>query len=87
MPPDIYRKNGYSYEFDYYGFGVLVYELLVGCSPFGYGGSNKNILEEVEVGLTSEKMAKIANPLAADLITRLMAKEPGQRLGNDGGFA
>ena len=45
MPPDIYKKNGYSYEFDYYSFGVLVYELLVGTSPFGYGGSNKVILD------------------------------------------
>ena len=25
MPPDIYKKNGYSYEFDYYSFGVLIY--------------------------------------------------------------
>lgn len=45
MPPDIYKKEGYSYEFDYYSFGVLVYELLVGTSPFGYGGSNKEILD------------------------------------------
>jgi serine/threonine protein kinase len=45
MPPDIYKKEGYSYEFDYYSFGVLIYELIAGCSPFGYGGSNKKILE------------------------------------------
>lgn len=43
MPPDIYKKEGYSYEFDYYSFGVLIYEMLVGKSPFGYGGSNKKI--------------------------------------------
>ena len=45
MPPEVYHKKGYSYEFDFYSFGVLVYELIAGTSPFGYGTSNKNILE------------------------------------------
>lgn len=45
MPPEAHKSTGYSYEFDYYSFGVLVYELLTGKAPFGYGNSNKNIIE------------------------------------------
>ena len=45
MPPEIYEGKGYSYEFDYYGFGVLIFEMLTGRAPFGYGNSNPNILE------------------------------------------
>ena len=45
MPPDIYKKQGYSYEFDYYSFGVLIFELLAGRSPFGYENTKENIKE------------------------------------------
>ncbi len=36
MPPEVYKQHGYSYEFDYYSFGVLIYELLTCKAPFGY---------------------------------------------------
>ena len=44
MPPDVYLKKGYSYEFDYYSFGILIYELYTGKSLFGNGFSDKNII-------------------------------------------
>jgi serine/threonine protein kinase len=48
MPPEVLlgtSKEGYAYEFDYYGLGVLIYELTAGAPPFGYHTSNPNILE------------------------------------------
>jgi serine/threonine protein kinase len=45
MPPEIYKSEGYSYEFDYYGFGILIYEMLTGKAPYGYSNTNPNIIE------------------------------------------
>lgn len=45
IPPEVYEEKGYSYEFDYYGFGILIYELLTAKAPFGYGNTNPNIIE------------------------------------------
>ena len=48
IPPEVISAGGkyaYSYEFDHYGFGVLLYELLVGKAPFGYENSNPHLHE------------------------------------------
>lgn len=45
MPPEVLLcqpKEGYSFEFDYYGLGILIYELTVGQPPYGYHTSNQN---------------------------------------------
>jgi serine/threonine protein kinase len=36
MPPEVFEGKGYSFSFDYYSFGILIYELLTGSVPFGY---------------------------------------------------
>lgn len=56
MPPQVYLNEGYSYEFDYYGFGILMFELLTGKAPFGYGNNNPNIVEDMRKGIDEEKL-------------------------------
>lgn len=72
MPPEVYEGKGYSYGFDYYSFGVLVYELLVGVAPFGYENFSEEYLQTIKNGLTEEHLDKILCPTTRDLIKRLM---------------
>jgi serine/threonine protein kinase len=75
MPPEVYEGKGYSYGFDYYSFGVLVYELLVGAAPFGYEDFSSEYLEKIKKGLTEEHLEKIACPTTRVLIKRLMEND------------
>lgn len=48
IPPEVLFGGGsypYSYEFDYYQFGVFLFEMLAGKPPFGYEGANVKIRE------------------------------------------
>ena len=86
IPPDVYAKQGYSYEFDYYSFGILLYELLVGKSPFGYGTLTEEMIEKVKKGLTEEILSQIKDEEAKQLIEALVVSDPEKRLGKKGGF-
>lgn len=66
MPPEIYESNGYSYQFDYYGFGILIYEMLTGKPPYGYGNTNPNIVEgklcnylDMKKGISEQKLLEL----------------------------
>jgi serine/threonine protein kinase len=52
MPPEVYSGEGYGFAFDYYSFGVLVYELLVAKAPFGYENYSEAYLNKIKNGLT-----------------------------------
>jgi len=95
MPPEVLlgtSKEGYSYEFDYYGLGVLIYELTVGVPPFGYHNSNPHILEgtrktyaDIKRGLTEEQLNNVHDPVVRSIIEKLM-QPSGKRLGLQGGI-
>lgn len=80
---------------DYYSFGVLVYELLVGSTPyhipgvdFAHADAQLNALsDDILAGPQFIKWppADVVSPLAQLLITNLMCIYPKRRLGNGPG--
>lgn len=84
MAPEVVRggSHGHDQAVDWWSVGVLTYELLTGASPFTVEGE-KNNQQEI-----SRRILKTQPPLPSELssevrdfISRLLVKDPRQRLG------
>ena len=40
MAPEIWKEKGYDKTIDWWALGILLYELLIGASPFRVGNMN-----------------------------------------------
>jgi len=89
MAPELFTsiQEGYSYEVDYYGLGILMYELLTGQPPFGYeDGETESIKKKIVNGIQLSDLACITNPKLLDLLKGLLNKDKTKRLGMLEGF-
>lgn len=78
MAPEVVQQQKYGPEVDWWSFGVLGFELLVGNSPF-HANNDAKIQERIV-------KSKLVLPFfmsadAKDLLTRLLRKKPKERLG------
>lgn len=77
LPPEMIESKVHDAQVDNWALGVLIYEMLVGKPPF----------EEADKGDTYKRIVNIdvrypdyLDPLAKDLITALLQKNPAERL-------
>ncbi|KAG8082467.1 hypothetical protein GUJ93_ZPchr0014g46926 [Zizania palustris] len=80
VAPEIIAGNGHDYAVDWWGLGVVLYEMLYGRTPFR-GQNRKETFYRVltkQPELVGEK-----TPLR-DLIARLLEKDPEKRIGARG---
>lgn len=82
MAPEVLKGNGtvYGAEVDWWGVGILAFELLTGYLPFE-GSTSEKVKAKIE-----KKKLQLPSYLSADakdFITRLLRKEPHKRLGHD----
>lgn len=83
LAPELLLGQGYTKTVDWWTLGVLLYEMLTGLPPFYNENTN-----EMYRKILSEPLhfpgPEIVPPAAKDLLTRLLDRDPEQRMGARG---
>ncbi|GAA5998883.1 protein kinase C [Rhodotorula paludigena] len=78
MAPEIILEQRYGRAVDWWAFGVLIYEMLLGQSPFR-GDDEDEIFDAI---LEDEPLFPIHMPKdSVSILTKLLTKDPARRLG------
>jgi protein kinase A len=81
LAPEIIMSKGHDKAVDYWSFGVLIYEMLVGRSPFYFYGTDQVSLFKRIVMVKYSCPASV-NEDAKDLIKQLLTRRQASRIGN-----
>lgn len=82
LAPEIIMKIGYGKSIDWWTLGCIIYEMLVGIPPF-YSNNRAELFEKIK--FSQPKYPKYLSAETRDLLTRLLSKNPDQRLGTENG--
>ena len=82
MSPEMLQGKGYGQATDFWSFGCIVYEMLVGLPPFMHKNS-VNLYKLIKYTPPTLNYPFISDA-ARDLCTRLLDKDPYKRLGSFG---
>ncbi|CAN4119479.1 unnamed protein product [Withania somnifera] len=80
LAPEIIKGEGHGSAVDWWTFGIFLYELLYGRTPFK-GPGNEDTLANVVSQCLKFPASPTVSSHARDLIRRLLQKEPENRLG------
>ncbi|KAK1375767.1 serine/threonine-protein kinase D6PKL1 [Heracleum sosnowskyi] len=86
LAPEIIKGEGHGSAVDWWTFGVLLYELLYGKTPFKGIGNDETLANVVLQNLKFPDTPLVSFQ-ARDLIRSLLVKEPENRLGSQRGTA
>jgi serine/threonine protein kinase/CRP-like cAMP-binding protein len=82
LAPEIILSKGHDKGVDYWAFGVLIYEMLVGRSPFySYGTDQVSLFKRIVQVKYSFPPGSVVNEIAQDLIQRLIVRRQSNRFG------
>ena len=80
LAPEIIRGDGHGSAVDWWTFGIFLYELLHGKTPFKGNGNRETLFNVVGQSLKFAEGSSISFA-AKDLIRGLLVKDPQKRLG------
>ncbi|XP_010255799.1 PREDICTED: serine/threonine-protein kinase D6PKL1 [Nelumbo nucifera] len=80
LAPEIIKGDGHGSAVDWWTFGIFLYELLHGKTPFRGNGNRETLFNVVGQQLKFPDGSNISSA-AKDLIKDLLVKDPQQRLG------
>ena len=82
LAPEIILSKGHDKGVDYWAFGVLIYEMLVGRSPFyAYGTDQVSLFKRIVQVKYSFPPGSVVNEITQDLIQRLIVRRQSNRFG------
>jgi serine/threonine protein kinase len=85
LAPELILGNKYGFSLDWWGFGILLYEMLIGVPPFADDNRTrlfkKIVTDEPKFTYYSDRI-NVSNE-ARDLISKLLAKNPKDRIKPD----
>ena len=84
LAPEIINAAGHSAPVDWWSFGILIYELIYGVTPFR-GARRDETFENIIRTPLRFPAKPVVSEACQDLITQLLTKDPAQRLGSKSG--
>ena len=81
LAPEIIMSKGHDKAVDYWSFGVLIYEMLVGRSPFYFYGTDQVSLFK-RIVMVKYSCPSSVNDDAKDVIKKLLTRRQASRYGN-----
>ncbi|KAL1558221.1 serine/threonine-protein kinase D6PK-like [Salvia divinorum] len=86
LAPEVIKGEGHGSAVDWWTFGIFLYELLYGKTPFK-GSSNEDTISNVMSQCLQFPQCPMVSSQARDLMRRLLKKEAENRLGSAKGAA
>jgi len=81
LAPEIVMNRGHAAGADHWALGVLIYEMVAGENPFFYEGMDQMALFQAVVQEKFYPLPDTKSPEVADLVTKILEKDPKERLG------
>lgn len=79
LAPEIIRNEGHGSAVDWWTFGIFIYELLHGATPFKGQGNKDTLYNVIGQPLRFPEYSQVSST-AKDLIKGLLVKEPQKRI-------